>query len=147
MDPLRRFLNKVKKTNNCWLWEASLRNKDGYGQFRLNGKMRLAHRVSWQLFNGATTLSVLHKCDNPPCVNPNHLFLGSQLDNIRDCINKGRFKSNVGENNPRAKLSITDVYKIKNRLNSGLTQSKIGKIFGVSQSAISRIKLDHWGKP
>ena len=91
---MERFWNKVMKiveTDECWEWIA-FKNKDGYGLFGYNGKNQKAHRVSWQLHNGPIPdgLCVLHKCDNPSCVNPNHLFLGTNADNIKDRVNKNR---------------------------------------------------------
>lgn len=90
LTPEERFWAKVEKGPDCWEWKA-FRNK-GYGKFTYNGRMYLAHRLSWILTNGPIPdgLGVLHSCDNPPCVNPDHLFLGTQLDNMRDASNKGR---------------------------------------------------------
>lgn len=88
-----RFWSKVLKGTDqeCWLWNAS-RIKDGYGKFSVSGVYQQSHRISWQLTNGPIPdgLCVLHRCDNPPCVNPNHLFLGTNLDNVRDMFAKGR---------------------------------------------------------
>lgn len=97
-----RFWAKVEKTDGCWLWRASL-NGNGYGQFALtavrlpNGKMppghmRIASRVAWELENGPIPagMSVLHHCDNRRCVRPDHLFIGTQSDNMRDAFQKGR---------------------------------------------------------
>ena len=88
---MNRFWAKVCKTNGCWTWTAS-KNPHGYGQIRLSGKLTLAHRVSWTIHNGVIPegLFVLHICDNPPCVRPDHLFLGTQKDNIRDAVAKKR---------------------------------------------------------
>lgn len=87
---MERFWSKVGKTGtveypNCWIWMA-YRNKKGYGRFRVQNKMWLAHRVSWSLSNGEIPKGkqILHKCDNPPCVNPDHLKLGTSVDNMRD---------------------------------------------------------------
>src|SRR5687767_4720826 len=86
-----RFWEKVRKTDGCWLWTAS-RNAKGYGQIMYQRRPIHAHRVSWQLANGPIPdgLCVLHRCDNPQCVNPGHLFLGTIVDNNRDMFAKGR---------------------------------------------------------
>lgn len=88
---MERFFSKVDKTENCWNWIAAKRYK-GYGCFRINGKLVDSHRVSWVIHNGAIPdgLFVLHTCDNRLCVNPAHLFLGTNYDNVQDCIRKGR---------------------------------------------------------
>ena len=99
-DPELRFWEKVDKngpihptlTTPCWIWTAFC-NADGYGVFGTGAKTLISpHRFSWELHFGPIPdgLWVLHKCDNPPCVNPSHLFLGTQLDNIQDMLSKGR---------------------------------------------------------
>ena len=94
-----RFWSKVdvKLTNNahksCWIWRG--RKHRGYGQFTLNRKCHYAPRVAWTIFFGDPgDFDVLHKCDNPSCVNPYHLFVGTAKDNVEDCIKKGRFVYN-----------------------------------------------------
>lgn len=78
-----RFWAKVKKTNNCWIWTGGL-NDSGHGRFYIVKKYTLAHRFSWFLVHGHTKFCVLHKCNNARCVNPAHLYEGTQMDNIRD---------------------------------------------------------------
>lgn len=91
-----RFWSKVQKTDDCWLWRAT-RFPKGYGQIKIKGRRRLAHRVAWELTNGPIPdgLQVCHHCDNPPCVRPDHLFLGTQSDNIQDAVSKGRMPFNL----------------------------------------------------
>ena len=92
--PIERFMKFVNKTEKCWLWTgARFRAYNGdYGAFSLAGRPQRAHRVAYLLFKGEIPkrLHVLHECDNPSCVNPKHLFLGTHQDNMTDCINKGR---------------------------------------------------------
>ena len=94
-----KFWAKVDKTSVCWNWTGATTrsNKKGYGQASRNGAVVLSHRLSWEIINGPISkdLLVLHRCDNPLCVNPAHLFLGSQSDNMKDCIAKGRFIFNT----------------------------------------------------
>lgn len=99
-DDLKRFWSKVTKgkPNECWVWHGA--NVRGYGQFWFRGKKARASRASWSIHFGEIKngLWVLHKCDNPPCVNPKHLFLGTRSDNMLDCFKKGR-KVNAGWSN------------------------------------------------
>ena len=85
-----RFWSSIQKTDTCWVW-ISCKNDKGYGLFYANGFQWKAHRWSYKYLVGEilNDLNVLHKCDNPPCVNPSHLFLGTQLDNIIDRTTKG----------------------------------------------------------
>ena len=95
MDIQQRFLSKINKTDSCWLWTASVRGNSGYGAFRINGKIKNAHRVAYNLFIGKIPvgLDTCHKCDNRLCVNPEHLFLGNRKDNMQDASRKGRLIS------------------------------------------------------
>lgn len=134
------FWEKVEKKSDieCWEWLASIQ-ADGYGNF----KGRLAHRVSWELVNGEIPagLYVCHRCDNPACVNPGHLFLGTQLDNMQDMVSKGRGHDHHGENNPKAKLTEKDIFQIHRLKNSGFSNKQIATNFDVTPTTISYILL------
>lgn len=89
-----RFWKNVRKTAGCWEWRGS-NNGRGYGRIMFNRQRTLAHRLAWQFSRGAIPpdMSVLHTCDNPGCVNPDHLFLGTQTDNMIDAAHKGRLRN------------------------------------------------------
>lgn len=112
---MENFWTKVKKTDNCWLWQAATAGK-GYGVIRFEARQQYAHRVSWQLHFGKIPFSmcVLHKCDIPSCVNPEHLFLGTIADNNADMKQKGRWAH--GEKFGRAVLNLQQVNEIRSRL-------------------------------
>lgn len=88
---LDRFWSKVQRGDGCWLWTSSL-NQRGYGTFFPNGRSHKAHRLAWEFSNGpvANGLLVCHHCDNPRCVRPDHLFVGSHLENVQDMVRKNR---------------------------------------------------------
>src|ERR1700686_397720 len=145
MTERERYWAKVKKAgpDECWLWTAS-RYSFGYGCFRLSRvkKNCAAHLYSFALYYGGIPdgMHVLHKCDNPPCVNPAHLFPGTDADNATDRTNKGRTKnpSYKGIAHPRNKLSEQDIREIR-RLAGEVTQRYLGLYYGVSQAQISHI--------
>ncbi len=122
----------------CWNWAGS-RDREGYGRFKGTLEV-LAHRVAWQLANGAipSGLYVLHQCDNTSCVRPDHLFLGTCADNVHDMQRKGRKPDQSGEAHPRARLSVADVLEIR-RLRPGVTMVALARRFRVGVSTIGHI--------
>lgn len=92
VDQRTRFYAKVQQGEGCWLWQGARHQQGGYGLFNFDGKLQVASRVMWQLERGPIPdgLHVLHTCDNPPCVNPAHLFVGSAAENAQDRGRKGR---------------------------------------------------------
>lgn len=111
-----RFWSKVEKTEGCWNWNSALTYK-GYGTFWMNGHPRPSHRISFELNGGKIPegMQVLHRCDNRRCVNPDHLFLGTNADNMADKVAKGRQSRIVvkGEKHYRAKLIAEQVLAIR----------------------------------
>ncbi len=141
-NDIRRFKSKyIVDENGCWIWTAHL-NYAGYGHFGFAGKIIRAHRFSWMLHKGKISagLFVLHRCDCRSCVNPDHLWLGSQAENLRDMHNKGRCNPPKGSRAALAKLTETDVLEIRRRANSGEPYAPIAADFNVSESRISLIK-------
>lgn len=136
----------INPETGCWEWNKSRSEKrGGYGQKRLGGKTYKSHRLSWMIFRSHIPegLFVCHKCDNPPCCNPDHLFLGTGRDNVRDAIEKGRAfipTTEPGELSPSAKLSAVDVLKIREMHKSGVSLAELGRMFNVTKQAIWRIK-------
>lgn len=140
-------VNIVEDPTSCWPWIAG-KDKGGYGQIWVSEKIRRAraNRVAWFLMARKWPKKcVLHKCDNPACVRPFHLFLGTHKDNADDRARKGRSARNVnpqpGEKNGNAKLNSSQVLEIRSRYAAGEKQVPLAKEFGVSQVLISRIIL------
>lgn len=137
--PEDRFWEKVQKSDGCWIWTAH-RSRTGYGKFLLDGKATTATRFCWELHNGGIPagLFVLHKCDNPPCVNPTHLFLGSLSDNMQDSSRKGRIVN--GEHHHSAKLTPTIVRSIRKAFRPGKTNiAALARHHGISTTAMYRV--------
>jgi len=140
---VNRFWEKVDRRgpDECWEWTGALDN-NGYGKIKegvRGSKMLLAHRLSWGLENGPIPKGkcVLHLYDNPRCVNPAHLFLGTQADNLHDMAKKGR--SRRGERHGRAKLTEQDVHEIRQMLKGGIFQRVIAEKYGVTRATIGAI--------
>lgn len=139
LEKLLQFMIPVTESG-CWLWLRPVDRK-GYGHFRVKGHGKpSAHRASWILHGRKISegMHILHKCDVPSCVNPNHLFLGTNLDNIADKMRKGRHRSPVGERSGNAKLTAEQVLYIRNSTKSIYA---LAREFGVWHPAISKIKL------
>jgi hypothetical protein len=120
----------------CWIWTGNW-DKDGYGNLFIKRKKYLAHRLSWELHKGIIPIGmfVLHRCDTPSCVNPNHLFIGTRRDNIADCVKKDR--DSKGEKHYPSKLTEKDVLSIRA---DPRNQPTLAIEFKVDQSIISKIK-------
>lgn len=141
MPTLReRFEAKFYITPGCWIWTAC-RNKPGYGMIFAGCKgdpAKLAHRVSYELYEGAIPdgLMVLHRCDNPSCVNPSHLFLGTNDDNMKDMAAKGRASRMLGNKNPKTKIKEEDLILIKQAYKLGIHPRTLAEAFGVAREHI-----------
>lgn len=158
-----RLLNRVEVKVDCWEWKGKI-SSAGYGEMCVKQKHCLTHRLSYEVFNGSIpeNTNVCHKCDNKKCLNPEHLWLGTQKENIQDAKNKGRLpdqrgrkhteetlkklklrphSDRRGEKHHLTKLCNNDVFEIRKLLEMGLRQSEIAKKFDVNQTVISNIKL------
>jgi hypothetical protein len=139
------FWKRVNKTATCWLWTGG-KGIFGYGILGIKPRYH-AHRFSWYLAYGQIadpSLCVLHKCDVPACVNPDHLFLGTRQDNMKDCIEKGRFNlskysSHPGESNVTSKLNNEKVRRIRQLRAEGMRVKEITAVIGVSLAAIEDV--------
>jgi hypothetical protein len=130
-----RFWTKVRKTDNCWIWTGAKKQR-GYGVIGIGSRnpwyIALAHRVAYELLVGPIPQgkNVLHHCDNPTCVNPEHLFLGDQFDNAHDSMTKGRRV---------VKFTLKQVREIREKYQDGKTMQVIASEYGTSQGYVSEI--------
>lgn len=147
---LKRFMDKVEKTESCWLWKAHVKcPQKPYGMFWLKGKLCGAHRVIYQHYNGkinSKKIYVCHKCDNHRCVNPRHLFLGDNTINYWDSRKKGR--AVLGERYPQAKLSYSKAEAIRRKYKNGISSTILGKEYGVHPvNILLVVKNKRWVLP
>lgn len=152
LKPLRpvedRFWEKVDKRGHdeCWGWNGS-KSSHGYGQLRINDRLNMAHRFSYELHNGPIPdgLDVLHKCDNPPCCNPNHLFVGTAKDNTADMLAKGRgskppVSKRKGEKHPLAVFTNAQVRELRRQFAQlNMTMADFARLHQVSISCMFKL--------
>lgn len=142
--PLKRFWANIRKDKDCWLWVGT-KDTNGYGQFSINGKSVLVHRFSYEFHKGKIpkgnwygTKCVLHTCDTPSCVNPHHLVLGSQQDNIKDRDSKMRMARKIDR---KVAEKIRKLYVPRK-----ITQEYLAKKFGISRGSVEDITLNRTWK-
>lgn len=139
---LKELLKSVPSDDSCMEWPRS-KVAFGYGQIKFKDGCRAVHRVAYELAVGPVGAGffALHRCDNPACFRPSHLFLGTKLDNSRDCAKKGRERHTRGEACRTAKLNEGQVREILTLSSAGLSQGRIATRFGINQTGVSRIVL------
>ena len=132
------FLEKVEKTDGCWIWRGAYKGQ-GYGAVCYNGEMDAAHRMAYRLFVGEIPegLFVCHHCDVRGCVRPDHLFVGTCKDNLRDMARKGR--STRGVRNTQAKLTDAQILELRQRYLAGESPRLLAKAYGISRSNVWNI--------
>lgn len=158
MSRIGRFWSKVTKTDTCWLWNGD-KSKFGHGRFLYDNLRVNAHRYSYETFVGPIPegLLVCHKCDVPACVNPDHLFLGTQKDNIQDCVKKGRWTQAKlkklhpewcvrGSKAGNSKLKEEQVVTMRSLLACGCTLLEVGSMFGVTEATACAIRQNRTWK-
>jgi hypothetical protein len=132
---IERLIEKCDVTDGCWTWKGAV-NASGYGTITIDGKTQVASRMAYRYFVSDIYegMNVCHHCDNPLCIRPSHLFLGTQQDNMIDRNSKGRAPNMSGSKHPRSKLTDEQVNEI---LTSPARQTDLAKKYGVSQATIS----------
>lgn len=139
--PEERLWRHVEKSDGCWVWTGSLANW-GYGQIKVDGRPERTHRLSWTIHFGPIPdgLDVLHTCDNPPCVRPDHLFLGTDGDNAQDMASKGRQRYAWPLASHRAKLTVEQVMEIRDRYRAGgISTRQLAREYNVHYTSIIRL--------
>lgn len=141
MEVFRWYMPGEPPPSGCWEWSGGSFHTDGYGLVGHQGKLWRAHVMAYELFHGPVPegQQVRHTCDNPPCVHPYHLLVGSTLDNMRDKVARGRQVK--GERAPKAKLTAPQVLEIRQSYASGVNQVQLASIYGITQASVSAIVL------
>ncbi len=152
---MTNFWSKVNKNGpipdhkpelgKCWVWIA-YKNRDGYGRIRIAGTRWLAHRYSFSSTFGLKPPAVLHKCDNPACVNPDHLYAGTQAQNMIDKVRANRQSYTRGEHSGQSKVTEEQVRQIRRLRAAGITCKEVVRILGIDldPSQVSRIGNRVW---
>jgi len=137
------YMDSSGGPDSCWEW-SSYKNPQGYGKVKHKGKSYFSHRYAWILTNGEIPegMLVCHRCDNPPCCNPKHLFIGTYLDNSRDKFSKGRQRYICGVENNQAKLNPEIVQKIRHLYSTGdYTQIGLGRHLGIPRTTVRNVLI------
>jgi len=137
-----RFWSKVRKSDGCWEWTGALRGKESYGVFTVGRKCVSAPRMAYELTHGKIPdgLFILHSCDNKKCVNPMHLTVGTQSQNIKDCVSRKRHIAPIGERNGMSKLTSKQVEDIRSRFDGRYgSMTRLAKDYGVSVPTIHAV--------
>lgn len=134
------FAHYTPKRDGCWPWQGNT-NELGYGTLHHRDRSQLAHRLSWELHHGSIPAGMLvcHHCDNPPCVNPAHLFVGTNRDNVDDMHRKGRARPLRGSQHPASKLNEEAVRTIRQLSDEGWLQCRLAERYGVSAPLIAKV--------
>lgn len=139
---LERLISKIHKdpTTECWEWQGTIDPK-GYGRLHIDSIGRPAHRISYLIHKGEIPAGMLvcHTCDNRRCVNPDHLFIGTNMDNMADMVAKGRQNKCRGEKHGKARLSASTVLAIR-ATDNGMTHGQIAERFGATKTQVADIK-------
>lgn len=134
------FWNMVenKDPDDCWLWLGK-KTRDGYGSLRRNGRVYSAHRVSYEISTGNSPdgFCVMHTCDNPACVNPRHLMLGTHKENMQDMVRKGR--QGVQPKNKKPPIPASDVLSIRRNYLMGQSKNSLAREFGITTNSVRDI--------
>jgi len=154
IEVFERFWSKVDTSGECWIWKASVSAR--YGCIHINKRNRRAHRVAWELTKGPIPEghAVCHKCDNPLCVRPSHLFTGTQADNVADCVAKGRFpnlfkKGNIplhrgGKPSPNRKFTMDAVREMRALSAAGMSYHRIAAKFRAHHTTVRHAIIGRW---